>query len=113
MCPYVGSYIPKFVRQYARHYWTAPYDPDKDAGWWWDEDQWALLLCDMDADTIDPAGYVAIYPLGQNLYALIFVLCTKWADDLDPSNLIFHTTQEAKYYLDTLLAADTPEIPNL
>ena len=110
LCPYAGPYIPNSVRQNARHIWTAPYDPGKDAGWWWDEDQWALLLCNIDAHTIDPAGYVAIRPLEQDQYALIFVLGIKWAEGFGSINLIFDTTQEAKYYLDTLLAADTPEI---
>jgi hypothetical protein len=65
----------------------------------------------MDADHIDPAGYVAIRPLGQGECALIFVICAGWAKGFDPRNLIFQTVQEAKRYLDMLLAADTPEIP--
>ena len=93
----------------------APYDPDKYAGWQWDDGsgfyQCELELCDMDADHIDPAGYVAIRPLGQGEYALIFVICAGWAKGFDPRNLIFQTMQEAKRYLDTLPAAETPGIP--
>jgi hypothetical protein len=115
LCPYVGSYIPNSVRENARDFWPAPYDPDKHAGWQWDDGsgfyQCELELCDMDADHIDPAGYVAIRPLGQGECALIFVICAGWAKGFDPRNLIFQTVQEAKRYLDTLLAADTPEIP--
>jgi len=65
----------------------------------------------MDADYIEPEVYVAIRPLGQDKCALIFVICAGWAKGFDPRNLIFQTVQEAKRYLDTLLAADTPEIP--
>jgi hypothetical protein len=116
LCPYVGSYIPNSVRQDARKYWQPLYDAGTDPGWFWDDAddffQCVLPICDIDAETIDPAGYVAIRPLEQDQYALIFVLCTKWADGFDPSNLIFDTMQEAKHYLDTLLVVDTPEIPN-
>jgi hypothetical protein len=114
LCPYAGPYIPNSVRENAKHLWSAPSDPDKYAGWQWDDGsgfyQCELELCDMDAETIDPTGYVAIRPLGQDKCALIFVIGIKWADGFDPSCLIFDTMQEAKYYLDTLLAADTPEI---
>jgi len=116
LCPYVGSDIPASVRQNARNYWWEPrYDPNKDPGWKWDDGsdfyQCELLLCDMDADTIDPAGYVAIRPLEEDKFALIFVLCPKWAEDFDPSNLAFDSIKEAKQYLDPLLAFNTPEIP--
>jgi hypothetical protein len=106
-CPYVGSDIPNSVREKARDFW-APYDPDKYAGWQWDDGsgfyQCELELCDVDADYIDPEGYVAIRPLEQDKCALIFVRCGE-------GFLIFQTMQEAKRYLDTLLAAATPEIP--
>jgi hypothetical protein len=114
LCPYVGSNIPNSVREKAIDFW-APYDPDKYAGWQWDDGsgfyQCELELCDMDADYIDPEGYVAIRPLERGKWALIFVLCPKWADAFDPSDFIFHTMRQAKHYLDALLAADTPEIP--
>jgi hypothetical protein len=106
LCPYFGSYIPNSVRQ----------DAGEDPGWFWDDGgdffQCVLPICDIDAETIDPAGYVAIRPLEKDQYALVFVICPRWADGFEPSNLIFETMQEAKHYLDTLLAADTPEIPN-
>ena len=115
LCPYVGSYIPNSVRENARQFWRTPFDPDKYAGWQWDDGsgfyQCELELCDMDADHIDPAGYVAIRPLGQDKCALIFVICAGWAVGFDPRNLIFPTMQGAKRYLDMLLAADTPKIP--
>ena len=63
----------------------------------------------MDADHIDPAGYVAIRPLGQDKCALIFIIVVRWADSFDPRNLIFHSMLEAKRCLDMLLAADTPK----
>jgi hypothetical protein len=109
--PYVGSYIPDSVRQNGIERTRAGYTP----GWFWDDGgdflQCVLHICDMDAKTIDSAGYVAIIPLDQDQYALVFVVGLKWADGFDPSNLIFDTMQEAKHYLDMLLAVDTPEIP--
>jgi hypothetical protein len=112
LCPYVGSNIPDSVRENARHLCPPSYDPDKYLkylGWQWDDGsglyQCELELCDMDSDTIDPAGYVAIRPLEHGEYALKFV----W--DLKLNLLIFQTMEEAKSYLDTLLAAPTPQIP--
>ena len=73
LCPYVGSNIPNSVREKARDFW-APYDPDKYAGWQWDDGsgfyQCELELCDMATDIIEPAGYVAIRPMGQGECAL-------------------------------------------
>jgi hypothetical protein len=110
LCPYVGSNIPNSVREKARDFW-APRNPDEYAGWQWDDGsgfyQCELELCDIDADHIDPEGYVAIRPLGQGKCALIFAI-TKGFHARD---LIFQSTEEAKRYLDTLLAAETPEIP--
>jgi hypothetical protein len=62
LCPYVCSYIPNSVRQNARHIWVKPYEPDKHAGWKWVDGsgiyQCELILCDMDAQTIDPANLI-------------------------------------------------------
>jgi hypothetical protein len=115
LCPYVGPNIPNSVREKARDFW-APYDPDEYAGWQWDRGsgfyQCELELCDLDNDwTIDPVGYVAIRPLRQGKFALVLDSCLSSADEIDPSNLRFPTVQEAKQFLDSLLAADTPEIP--
>jgi hypothetical protein len=114
LCPYVGSNIPNSVREKASDFW-APYDPDKYAGWQWDDGsgfyQCELELCDMDADYIDPEGYVAIRPLGQNKCALIFAISARWTKGFHSRDLIFQTMEEAKRYLDALLAAETPEIP--
>jgi hypothetical protein len=78
LCPYVGSYIPNSVRQDARKYWQPLYDAGKEPGWFWDDGgdffQCVLPICDLDAKTIDPAGYVAIRPLEGDQYALVFVL---------------------------------------
>lgn len=113
LCPYVGSDIPDSVRQKAREMWPAPRDPDRDACWQWDggsgDWQWELELCDMDdSDVIDPAGYVAIRPVAQSEYALFFVLRSWELDGCDRCPRTFQSVQEAKRYLDTLLAADTP-----
>jgi hypothetical protein len=115
LCPYVGRDIPDSVKENARH--VFPYGL-KYAGWQWEQDggehyQCELELCDMDADTIDPAGYVAIRPIGQNKYALIFVICAGWAKGFDPEELVFPSMQEAQHFLDRLLAAETPAGPFL
>jgi hypothetical protein len=44
-------------------------------GWWWDEDQWALLLSDRDyTDSADEAGYVAIVPTEDRRWAIRLVI---------------------------------------
>jgi hypothetical protein len=109
LSPYIGD-VPESVRQKAREFWSAPRcNVDEDAGWHWDNGsgfyQWELELCDIDADHIDPQGYVALRPLGQGV-TLEFVI----VDSFHLKNLIFQTVQEAQRYLDTLLAADTPPL---
>ena len=110
LCPYVGSHIPHLARENAKSLDPVP------SGWQWDEDgwgnlQWELELCDLDNDrTVDPAGYVAIRPLEHGKYALIFVIGLgviglKWPDP------VFDSMQEAKRFLDALLAISTPQIP--
>jgi hypothetical protein len=98
--PYGGSNI---LRQNAR-------DLGLTTGWFWDNGgdffQCVLHLCDIDGKTIEPAGYAAIRPIGGSPYALEFCLGTGFSP-----GLIFHTMQEAQRYLDTLLGADTPQIP--
>ena len=37
LCPYAGPYIPNSVRENARQFWRTPFDPDKYAGWQWDD----------------------------------------------------------------------------
>jgi hypothetical protein len=108
--PYSGANLPDSVRQNARDI----SDMRLSTGWFWDNGgpffQCVLHLCDIDAETIDPAGHAAIRPLGESQYALEFVLWPKWADGFYP-RLIFHTMLEAQRYLDTLLGVDTPQIP--
>jgi len=111
LCPYVGPNIPDRARQNAKEFWPPPLDPDEYAGWQWDAGsghyQAELELCDLTATTIDPSGYAAIRPLGPNKFVLIFVGCFGSPGE----DLTFLTMQEAKRYLDTLLAAKSPEIP--
>jgi hypothetical protein len=74
-------------------------------GWWWDEDQWALLLSDLnDTDSADEAGYVAIVPTEYRRWAIRFVI-----DELASDDLFFvrDTLEEAKRHVDMLLASDT------
>jgi hypothetical protein len=111
LSPYIGTHIPDSVKIMRDGLWAPSEVPEK-AGWNWDDGsgfyQCELLLCDLDVDdVVDPAGYVAIRPLKAGNYALVFVVDPEW----HPDNLIFPTIEEAKRYLDTLLAADTPEIP--
>jgi len=131
LCPYIGPNVPESVRQSARGFWGDRYDPENTGQWLWDDGSGAyqceVELCDMDAKTCDPAGYVAIRPLEQDKYALIFMLGipelsgppAPWLLPetflSDPpsyrKNLIFDSIQEAKRYLDTLIAYPTPDIP--
>jgi hypothetical protein len=118
LCPYVGPNIPESVRKKTRElwkHWRGTIDLDECAGWQWDAEsgfyQCELELCDLDDWTIDPKGYVAIRPLKQGKFALVFDSLLSSADEIDPSKLIFPTVEEAKRYLDRLLAADTPLIP--
>jgi hypothetical protein len=109
LCPYSGPHIPNSVREKAIQCWPAR-NVDEVAGWQWDDEgprRWELDLCDLDADHVDPDGYAAIRPLGQGKCTLE-ILATG-VEDFSP--LIFQTVQEAKRYLDTLLAAETPKIP--
>jgi hypothetical protein len=116
LSPYLGeSYIPELARENAKKVWDHR-DPEEFATWQWDVDasgnwQWELELCDLDARTIDPAGYVAIRPLKQGKYLLVFVLVLQWPAGFDPKNFIFDSMQEAKAFLHNLLGADTPPIP--
>jgi hypothetical protein len=115
LCPYIGPSVPDLIRERAREFW-APHDPEEWATWQWDDGsgdyQWELELSNLDEDFIDPEGYVAIRPLAKDKYALIFMICAEWPEGFDPQeDLVFQTMQEAKRYLDTLLAAETPEIP--
>jgi hypothetical protein len=83
-------------------------------GWWWDEDQWALLLSDLnDTDSADEAGYLAIVPIEARRWAIRFVIPEEWARGLASDDLLFirDTLQEAKRHVDMLLASDTPDIP--
>jgi hypothetical protein len=103
---YAGTDLPDSVKQKAMELSAMGVS----TGWIWDNGgdcfQCVLHLCDMDAKTIDSAGYAAIRPIGESQYALEFCL---WPScDL---SLIFQTMQEAQRYLDTLLGADTPQIP--
>jgi hypothetical protein len=112
LSPYVGDNLPDSVREQAKYF-----APGAAPGWRWDDGtgfwQYELLLCDIDAVDIDPAGYVAIVPLERCTYWLRFVLCLKWPQGFDPEDLIFDSVQEAKSYLDTLLAVSSPQLPLL
>jgi hypothetical protein len=106
LSPYVGDNIQDTVREAARHYLL----DDENAGWEWDCGsgfwQCEMELWNMDSDTCDPEGFVVIRPLAAGGYALIFEFLN-WP----PENLVFLTMPAAKAYLDTLLAAETPELP--
>ena len=103
---YAGSDIPDSVRQKAKDICAMGLTP----GWFWDNGgdcfQCVLHLCDIDAETTDPAGYAAIRPFGSSQYALEFCL----EPGFDP-RFIFDTMLEAQRHLDALLGSDTPQIP--
>lgn len=112
LSPYVGSYIPSPARENAKY---LPNSDNYTPGWNWSDGsgfyQCEMELCDLDVPTIDPVGYVSIRPLEQGKYLLEFLLVYGGTKGFDPEDLIFDTMQEAKRYLDALLAADTPELP--
>src|SRR5262245_8523856 len=70
LSPYIGPNIPEEIRELGkalfpedeRHIYQ--HEP---GGWAWDDGsdtyQCELLLCDMDAQTADPGGYIAIVPM--------------------------------------------------
>lgn len=114
LCPYQGASIPESVRQMGKGYWGPKY-PEQHGHWFWDDGdgdgwQYVLHLCDMDVDTCNPAGHVAIIPLKNGKYRLNFVIAYGGATEFNPENLIFGSTEEAKRFLDRLLAFNTPEI---
>jgi hypothetical protein len=116
LSPYIGPNIPEQVRQNFKDLWhneVCYYEP---GGWAWDDGsglyQCELELCDMDSDTIDPAGYVAIVPLEGGRCRIRCVLDEKFqADEEILTSKIFETISQAKAFLDSVLAFATPEIP--
>jgi hypothetical protein len=127
LSPYIGPNIPEQVRQNAKDVWyNMP--PDYDCGWKWSGGsgtyQCELVLCDME--TIDPAGYVAIVPLedlripfrieGERKRCWIRCVLDDekfQADEEILTSKIFNTFQQAKSLIDSVLAFDTPEIPEI
>ena len=86
--------------------------PTKGYGWWWDEDQWALLLSDLDeTETVDEAGYVAIVPEKEGRWRVRFVIAKEWGHGFDPSSLVFEGLSEAKRFVDAVIGLDSGEIP--
>jgi hypothetical protein len=113
LCPYVGSNLPQTVREKAEARYGP--NPEKSSGCWhWengsDHWQYELVLCDMDGPEFEPAAYAAIRPIGRRKWLLSI---TADADgDFDPGeDLVFSDPQAAKSFLDQLLAAATPAIP--
>jgi hypothetical protein len=110
LSPYNGPHIPEWVREYGEELEDNP-APDHEPGQWqWDDGsgtyQCELELCDLDSDTIDPAGYVAIVPLGIGERCWIrCVLEEKFAADAKAfSSRIFESFVQAKAVLDVALA---------
>jgi hypothetical protein len=125
LSPYTGPHIPEFVREYGEELGDNP-APDHEPGQWqWDDGsgtyQCELELCDLDSDTIDPAGYVAIVPLEDpridqenrgRKCRIKCVLDKKFEADAKAfTSRIFESFAQAKAVLDVALAFKTPEIP--
>ena len=79
------------------------------SSWFWDEEQWALLLD--DRETADETGYVAIVPEKYGRWCVKFVIAEEWGDDFDPRILIFEELSEAKRYVDMVIGLDSGEMP--
>jgi hypothetical protein len=115
LSPYVGPNIPEWVHQYAEEIWRD--EPDREGQWKWDEGsgthQCELLLCDLDSLLLDPAGYVAIVPLEDGTFFIRNTLCGGLSkeDVKIAESRIFDSIQQAKAFLDSVLAFPTPEIP--
>lgn len=110
LSPYNGPFVPRSVKAMAHDIWGP--DHPNHGGWDWEAGsgiyQCELMLCDMDCGTADIAGYVGIAPLSDGTFLLNFVIGPEWNI---PEDLIFHSLQDAKRYLDTLLAVSSPEVP--
>jgi hypothetical protein len=116
LSPYIGPNIPEQIRQYQKA--LMPFDREFGEWEWADREDgtgtyhWTLLLWDMDSDTIDPAGYVSIVPLEDGTCFVNDCLGKKFeANAKILSSKIFETIPQAKAFLDSVLAFDTPEIP--
>ena len=78
--------------------------PTKGYGWFWDQDQWALLLSESDGrETADEAGYVAIVPEKKGRWRVRFVIGEEWGHGFDPSSLVFEGLSEAKRFVDAAI----------
>jgi hypothetical protein len=86
-------------------------EPTKGYGWFWDEDQWALLLSDVDERKTVEAGYVAIVPEKEGRGRVRFVIAEEWGHGFDPSSLVFEGLSEAKRFVDAVIGLDSGEIP--
>jgi hypothetical protein len=153
LSPYIGPAIPGQVRQNAKDLWPniALDSRNHPGGWEWSAGsgtyECELSLCDMDAETVDPAGYVAIVPMQEGVgyteadfsarieeqlsgklpraledcrpkkepigYCIRFVLHDKKfrTDEEVAAAKIFESIPQAKAFLDSILAFETPQIP--
>ena len=89
-------------------------EPTKGYSWFWDQDQWALLLRDVDerkATGGREAGYVAIVPEKEARWRVRFVIAEEWGHGFDPSSLVFEGLSEAKRFVDAVIGLDSGDIP--
>jgi hypothetical protein len=61
--------------------------PTPEYGWFWDDDQWLLLLRDPDKDTIDEDGYVGILPGKDGRFAIVFLIMSETTSHVEFDDL--------------------------
>jgi hypothetical protein len=84
--------------------------PTPGYSWWWDEDQWALLLHDGDPNNADDEGYIAIVQMKSRKWGIKVLI---GEPSMGPDGIIFlsNSLEEAKHKVDMLLGWDSGEIP--
>jgi hypothetical protein len=113
LSPYVGPDIPEQVRQNAQDFWDGLSLPPgyQPGNWEWVGLGFELDLCNLDSDSIDPVS-LAIIPRKDGTCVIACSICGRqFKEDIGiAESKIFDSIQQAKAFLDSVLALPTPEI---